>query len=65
MKDLTPRQRQILRLLAEGQRNRDIASSLGVTPSAVGNYIYDLYSRIGVDNRVQAARWYAEHGEAA
>lgn len=62
--ELTPRQEQILAMLAEGQSNRDIAGVLGVTTSAVANYIYNLYGRIGVDNRVAAARWWLDNRAA-
>lgn len=66
MKELTPRQEQVLRQLAEGETNRTIANTLGVSTSAVANYIYALYTRLGVENRVAAARWYLENrGKAA
>lgn len=65
MELLTARQEDILRLLAEGKSNRDIAAELGVSVSAAGNFVYAIYNRIGVNNRVQAARWYDEHAGAA
>ena len=61
MKDLTPRQLDVLRLLSEGRRNRDIARVLGVTPSAVSNCIVALYARIGVETRLEAALWFRDH----
>jgi DNA-binding NarL/FixJ family response regulator len=61
---LTPHQSQVLHLLAEGESNRTIAKALGVSPSAIANSIYAIYTRIGVENRVQAALWYTEHQQS-
>lgn len=61
MKELSPRQRDVLRLLAEGRKNRDIARELGLPLTTVTNDTYALYGVLGVDNRVQAATWFYEH----
>ncbi len=51
---LTPRQRQVLSLMAEGKTTREIAYELGLSPFTVKNYIERIYERLGVLDRVQA-----------
>jgi len=50
------RERQILRLIAEGLDNRSIAETLFLAEQTVKNRISDIYARLGVHNRVQAIR---------
>jgi len=50
------RERQILKLIAEGLDNRSIAEALFLAEQTVKNRISDIYSRLGVHNRVQAIR---------
>ncbi|MFI5985165.1 response regulator [Streptomyces sp. NPDC051555] len=54
--DLTPRQRDVLALLAQGMSNAAIATALGMTEGTVKGYVSQVLSRLGADNRVQAAR---------
>jgi two-component system nitrate/nitrite response regulator NarL len=58
---LTSRERDILRLLAEGEGNRRIADRLGITESTVKMHCKSLLRKLGVPNRTQAAllahRW--------
>jgi len=57
---LSPRQRQILGLIAQGQGNEEIATELDMSPNTVKFHIRALYSRLGVRNRVEAANQYAQ-----
>ena len=59
--NITPRQASILRLLAEGLSNKDIASRLGLTHGTAKAYISALFVRIGVVSRFQAALWAVRH----
>jgi len=52
---LTPRERDILALLAEGDSSKQIANRLGLTPGTVRAYLHTIYEKLGVDNRTQAA----------
>jgi DNA-binding NarL/FixJ family response regulator len=61
--DLTPRQRQIVRLIASGRTNRQIAQELVVTVGTVANHVAQILDRLGLENRVQLAAWAIEHGE--
>src|SRR3954447_20525112 len=60
--NLTPREIEVLRLAVRGMSNKQIASQLIVTPKTVGNHIEDIYSKIGVSNRVAASIYAMEHG---
>jgi len=61
--DLTPRQREIARLIASGRTNRQIAQELVLTTGTVANHVAQILDRLGLDNRVQLAAWAIEHGE--
>lgn len=53
--DLTPQQRKILFLIAEGLTNREIAARLYLAEKTVKNHVTALLSRLGVAHRTQAA----------
>ena len=59
--NLTERERQILNMIGSGVRNADIADSLCISPHTVKTHIYNVFRKIGVSNRVQAARWADDH----
>jgi DNA-binding NarL/FixJ family response regulator len=50
---LTPRERQIIRALAAGATNREIAARLGLKEQTVKNRLSVLYWRLGVRNRLE------------
>lgn len=56
VEQLTPRQRQILVLLAEGKTNREIAAALSTSPHTVRNQVSTILRRLRLKNRVGAAR---------
>jgi DNA-binding CsgD family transcriptional regulator len=58
---LTPRELEILTLLAAGHATPDIANKLGITPGTVKTHLTRIYKKIGTKNRVQAARYYLDH----
>lgn len=53
--DLSPRERDVLRLLARGMSNNDIASTLFLTEGTVRNYVSSIFSKLNVSDRTQAA----------
>lgn len=57
---LSPRQREILALVAHGRGNEAIAAQLGVSSNTVKFHVRELYARLGVRNRVEAANHYAQ-----
>lgn len=52
---LTPREHEILSLVAEGQTNRQMAEALGIAENTVKNHIKNLLEKLSLDNRVQLA----------
>jgi DNA-binding CsgD family transcriptional regulator len=59
---LSPRECEILELLASGQSNKELARTLGISPNTVKTHVARVYEKLEVDRRVQAiekARWLA------
>jgi LuxR family maltose regulon positive regulatory protein len=52
---LSAREQEVLRLLAAGLSNAEIAERLIVSPGTVKRHLHNLYSKLGVTNRTQAA----------
>lgn len=60
---LSPRELEVLALLAAGHSTPAISQRLGITPGTVKSHLTSIYKKIRVHNRVQAARYYLErHG---
>ena len=62
--NLTARQAQVLRLLADGLSNREIAARLYLSPGTVERHLATIYRKLGLGGRVDAARYAVEHGLA-
>jgi DNA-binding NarL/FixJ family response regulator len=60
--DLSPREKEVLRLVAEGLSNRAIAERLGVTEHTVKTYVERLFEKLEVSSRAGAAAIAGEHG---
>ncbi len=60
---LTDREKQILGLLASGARNSEIARRLDISPNTVKSHLYNIYKKIDVPSRLQAALWAAKNLE--
>ena len=59
---LAPRQREVLRLLADGLPRKNIADQLGIAEGTVGVHCEAIYARLGVSSVVQAVVVYAKAG---
>ena len=55
------RERQILRLIADGLTNRQIGEALGIAEKTVKNYVSSLLSKLGLERRTQATVFEIEH----
>ena len=55
LKELTPREREVLRMIAAGASNREIASILFLSEGTVRNHISHVLTRLNVRDRTQAA----------
>jgi two-component system nitrate/nitrite response regulator NarP len=58
---LSPRERELVQLVRQGMRNRDIAEKLGITEGTVKVYLHSVFEKTGVANRtelaIRAAEW--------
>jgi DNA-binding NarL/FixJ family response regulator len=61
---LTPREREILALLARGRPNKLIARRLDIAEQTVKNHLSHIFQTLGVTDRTQAALWAQRHGLA-
>ncbi|HEX6661107.1 MAG TPA: response regulator transcription factor [Sphingomicrobium sp.] len=52
---LAPRERQLIRYIRRGLRNREIAKELGVTEGTVKVYLHAIFEKLGVKNRTELA----------
>jgi len=58
---LTRREAQILALVSAGASNEDIAEKLSLSPHTVKTHLYNVFKKINVPNRFQAALWAAKN----
>ncbi len=58
---LSPRQAEIVKLMADGRSNREIADELGLTHRTVKSYASEIYARLGVPNRAGAVALAIRH----
>jgi HD-GYP domain-containing protein (c-di-GMP phosphodiesterase class II) len=59
---LTSREIEVLRLLARGLTNKEIAERLVITPKTAGNHIEHIYSKIDASSRATACLFAMQHG---
>lgn len=59
---LTPRELDVLRLLAAGDTNKEIAAALGLTAKTVMHHSVSIYSKLGVRGRAEATAWAYRRG---
>jgi DNA-binding NarL/FixJ family response regulator len=58
---LTKREKEILLMIAKGARNEEIASKLFISRHTVKTHLYNIFKKINVPNRLQAALWATRH----
>ena len=51
---LSPREREVLRLVAAGRANQEIAGTLFITERTVRYHLTSIFTKLGADNRTQA-----------
>ena len=58
---LSAREQEVLLLVREGLANKQIARRLGIAERTVKAHLTNVFSRLGVTDRTQAALWAADH----
>jgi DNA-binding NarL/FixJ family response regulator len=61
---LTPRQREVLRLIADGRTMKEVAALLGLSPRTVETHKYQVMEALGVGTTAELVRYALEHGLA-
>lgn len=59
---LTEREREVLRLIAQGLNNRQIAETMIISEKTVKTHVSNVLSKLGLEDRTQAAIWALKHG---
>lgn len=59
---LTPREQEVLRLLALGLGNDEIAETLFIAKRTVQNHVSNIYGKLGLDSRAEAVLYAIRHG---
>ena len=65
IEELTARERVVLQLIAQGQSNKGIASTLHLSEGTVKGYVSAILAKLGVADRTQAALYAVKHGLVA
>ena len=60
---ITPREEQVVALVAEGLTNRDIANELGLSEHTVKKYLFHIFDKLGVSTRVELVLYAVGNGE--
>jgi predicted ATPase/DNA-binding CsgD family transcriptional regulator len=58
---LTPRERQVVALIARGYTNKAIADELVITPATAARHVANILGKLGFTSRTQVAWWLADH----
>jgi DNA-binding NarL/FixJ family response regulator len=61
---LTPRELEVLRLMAAGLENAQIAEKLVISPRTARNHVASILAKLQMENRIQAAVYAVKHGLA-
>jgi DNA-binding NarL/FixJ family response regulator len=60
---LTCREEQVVALVADGLSNRSIASEMGLSEHTVKKYLFRIFEKLGISNRVELVLYAVHHGE--
>jgi DNA-binding CsgD family transcriptional regulator len=61
---MTPRELEVLRLLATGHSNREVGETLFISPMTAARHVANICTKLGVDSRAKAVAFALQHGLA-
>ena len=61
-KILTPREEQVVALIADGLSNREIALELSLSEHTVKKYLFRIFDKLGISSRVELVLYAMNHG---
>jgi len=60
---LTPREEQVVALVAEGLSNRDVARELNLSEHTIKKYLFRIFDKLGISSRVELVLYAVNHGD--
>ena len=63
MKLLTPREEQVVALIADGMSNRETAQELSLSENTVKKYLFHIFDKLGISTRVELVLFAVSNGE--
>lgn len=60
---LTPREEQVVALVADGMSNRGVATELGLSEHTIKKYLLRIFDKVGISSRVELVLYAMSHGE--
>jgi DNA-binding NarL/FixJ family response regulator len=60
---LTPREEQVVALVAEGLSNRETARELNLSEHTIKKYLFRIFDKLGISSRVELVLYAMNHGE--
>ena len=60
---LTPREEQVVALVAEGLSNRDVASELNLSEHTIKKYLFRIFEKLGISSRVELVLYAVNNGD--
>jgi DNA-binding NarL/FixJ family response regulator len=59
---LTSREEQVVALVSDGLSNRNVATELGISEHTVKKYLFRIFDKLGISNRVELVLYAVHHG---
>lgn len=63
LKLLTPREEQVVALVADGLSNREVARELSLSENTIKKYLFHIFDKLGISSRVELVLFAVSHGE--
>jgi two-component system response regulator DevR len=61
LESLSPQEKRVLALIAEGKTNKDVGLEMNLSEKTVKNYLANVFEKLNINSRTQAAIFYSQH----